>query len=235
MEIVLPKIEEIQKLSTLGLIKLLISLKDKRECEPVKTVLYDKFKAKLWTRIKKVVWNSIGNSNECEEIAEEMHQDSFLRFFQAIDKNKFNLTDGVSENEAFNKITAWLSRTANYLMLDYIRTTKKQRDDFAQYIEYTKLCLDEGETFKRKVMRSYDLAEMQSVLKSMKPIEKDIIALSHQYACFPTIENKNTKQFPKDVRKDVCNKYGVNDDYFRKAKQIAFAKIIACRINNDNL
>ncbi len=229
-EVVLPKQAEMQKLRLVQLINLLSSLPSNTNSEYLTKTIYDKFKNRFYGTLFKLSSKLLANVVDWTSVVDEIFQDTCLLFFHLIRSKQFKLDGTISDEKALSKICKWLRLTSSYKIMEYLRAHKRNVTNFEKYKLHIEMGFDDGESVHRNVERSYDLHRLKQVLSKMKPVERDIIILSHEYECFPTIDNKNKKHFPKDVRLDVCKKYGINDVYFRKIKQVAFDKIIACRI-----
>ncbi|MBL0103587.1 MAG: sigma-70 family RNA polymerase sigma factor, partial [Bacteroidetes bacterium] len=162
--------------------------------------------------------------------AEEIFQETCIVFFNKISTKNFTIPSNTKDDTAIKLVLGWLTKTANYKLKEHIRKLTDGDEKFKEYRNHVLSLVDIGKTLHRKVEISYDLSRLKSTLDTMKPIEKEIVLLSHEFNCFPTINKKNTKQFPKESRKKICEKYSINDVNFRKIKSQAFEKIIAYRL-----
>lgn len=206
-------------------------------------ILAEKFRlvflVDFWEICKSVCNRQFSKRKDCEQITEEIYSGTVIQVFEEI--KTFKLPKKATSDIDIKKIIfTWLSKIANFKILEQRSVLKKEKRNLESYKVFLKLKLDKGSHGFRETTKSYDTHKMNKIWDELSDFAKDIVLLCYTHECFPYFDNvtreftKNSKHLPKEIKNELIERYQTTDYKYRKVKQRAFELIFSC-VNNPEL
>lgn len=222
----LPEKIKYGELKLAEIVRLLAICQNKSEEQLLQSVLYNhRVMDEFHDRCKKVIGYSYRGSSDITEIAEDLFQESLILIFEKV--REFECKPAWDETECEKVFLFWMSKFANYMLLNQWKKEKKERIDFDKYKQH---CIDDntpGSIGKYNHKPTYDKVKFDQLWNKFSPMAREIVLACAGKDMF---EEDGPKHLKPEFRKYMSEKYKVTENAVNQAKRRALISLKLCKI-----
>ena len=207
------------------IVRLLAVCQDETEKNLLQTVLYNKVANEFYDRCAKAVGKLFKGAPDIQARTEDLFQESFIKIFEKI--GSFKVDPDWGDEECEKVLLYWLSRFANYLLLNGCQKEKKEKREFEKYAKHITADSSPGSVGKHNYKPTYDREKYERVWSQMNPMSREILLKCADIGIF---EEDGPKHLPSEFRKYLRERYKVTDAAIRQAKGRAIEALNSCKI-----